>query len=323
MDFVPRRGMACFHQSQFRSRGLRSSLLAWLILPLCASPSFAGTFLAFGPENYLRSSGSPVTITQSFTVLNPNTTYTLRITNGGPHSEFDNVSSATIVLNGVQIFGPNEFNQTVTLLEKPVTLASSNTLAVELRGKPGGGITLQIIGIDNDPPTITASASPPPNAAGWNNTPVAMNFTCSDATSGIATCPGPVAVTAEAANQVITGTAADRAGNTASTSVTLNIDRTSPAVAITSPIQGAIVRGTTVRVTGTVIETNSLTSLTVNGSPVTLTGSSFSADLSVAEGPQTVSVAAQDIAGNTGAASVSFTVAVAPTVDGGRHGCRA
>lgn len=33
---------------------------------------------------------------------------------------------------------------------------------------------------DTTPPTITGAAAPPPNANGWNNTPVTVSFTCSD-----------------------------------------------------------------------------------------------------------------------------------------------
>ena len=59
-----------------------------------------------------------------------------------------------------------------------------------------------------------------------------VTFTCGDALSGIAFCPDPVTVTAEGAGQVVTGIAIDKAGNTASTSVTVNIDKTAPAANI-------------------------------------------------------------------------------------------
>jgi hypothetical protein len=88
------------------------------------------------------------------------------------------------------------------------------------------------IKIDKTAPTITASVSPSPNGAGWHNTDVAVTFTCTDATSGIATCSGPITVTTEGANQVIIGTAVDNAGNTVTTSVTLNIDKTAPSLSV-------------------------------------------------------------------------------------------
>jgi hypothetical protein len=87
-----------------------------------------------------------------------------------------------------------------------------------------------LVSIDLTPPTITATASPAPDASGWNNTPVTVTFTCSDSLSGIAVCPAPQTDSTAGANQVISGTATDKAGNTASTSVTLNIGTTAPTI---------------------------------------------------------------------------------------------
>jgi hypothetical protein len=84
------------------------------------------------------------------------------------------------------------------------------------------------INIDKTPPVITASVSPVPNANGWHNTDVTVTFTCSDGGSGITSCTQPVTVTTEGANQTISGAVVDNAGNTASASVTLNIDKTAP-----------------------------------------------------------------------------------------------
>lgn len=82
--------------------------------------------------------------------------------------------------------------------------------------------------IDKTAPLIYAMVSPEPNANGWHNTDTTVRFVCSDALSGIASCPAPITVTTEGAGQVISGTAVDMAGNTATTSVTLNIDKTAP-----------------------------------------------------------------------------------------------
>jgi alpha-tubulin suppressor-like RCC1 family protein len=84
------------------------------------------------------------------------------------------------------------------------------------------------ITIDKTPPTITTTVSPGPNANGWNNTNVTVTFTCSDSLSGIASCPAPIAVTTEGAGQEIIDTAVDKAGNSATARVTLNIDKTPP-----------------------------------------------------------------------------------------------
>jgi hypothetical protein len=85
---------------------------------------------------------------------------------------------------------------------------------------------------DSTPPSVLVSLSPAPNGAGWNTSPVTVSFACSDADSGIASCPSPVVVAGEGANQVVTGTATDAAGNSASTSVAINLDETPPLVAV-------------------------------------------------------------------------------------------
>lgn len=79
-------------------------------------------------------------------------------------------------------------------------------------------------------PSITATVTPSPNAAGWNNTPVTVHFICTQTGNGIVSCPADQVITADGANQTITGTTTDRAGKSATTSITLHIDRTPPVV---------------------------------------------------------------------------------------------
>ena len=86
------------------------------------------------------------------------------------------------------------------------------------------------VNIDETPPTIDASIDPPPNENGWNNTDVTVTFTADDALSGIDTVTDPVTLTDEGANQEVIGVATDRAGNTASVSVVVNIDKTPPVI---------------------------------------------------------------------------------------------
>jgi hypothetical protein len=94
--------------------------------------------------------------------------------------------------------------------------------------------TVNGINIDKTAPTISAVAAPAPNAAGWNNTDVTLTYTCADALSGIATCPTPQTITTEGANQAVTGTATDKAGNNATATTTLSIDKT-PATTTATP----------------------------------------------------------------------------------------
>src|SRR5207249_64828 len=138
------------------------------------------------------------------------------------------VSSAIVTLNGVVIFKENDFNANVALLTRPVTLQATNQLTVELRGKVGESLTLQLIGVDNTPPTMTASGSRTANAAGC---------TGSDTLSGIASCSAPVTLSNEGRNQSASGTCTDNAGNvSAAASVAgINIDMTPPTLTFGMP----------------------------------------------------------------------------------------
>lgn len=90
-----------------------------------------------------------------------------------------------------------------------------------------------VVNIDTVDPTIASTLDPATaNAAGWYAADVSVGFTCSDAGSGIATCAGGTTL-AEGAGQSVTGTATDRAGNTATAIVSeINIDTTAPTVAL-------------------------------------------------------------------------------------------
>ncbi len=93
---------------------------------------------------------------------------------------------------------------------------------------------------DTTPPTITAIASPAPNANGWYRGNVRVRFVCADpGGSGIASFPAAQTLTTEGGGQEVNGTVRDRAGNTATASLTLNIDKTAPVVtAVRTPVAG-------------------------------------------------------------------------------------
>ena len=75
-----------------------------------------------------------------------------------------------------------------------------------------------------------ASIEPEPNQYGWNNTDVTVTFTAEDELSGIDTVTAPVTLTEEGENQEVVGEATDRAGNTTTIGVKLNIDKAPPVI---------------------------------------------------------------------------------------------
>lgn len=75
-------------------------------------------------------------------------------------------------------------------------------------------------------------------------------------------------------------------------------DVTPPLLTITNPANNGVV-GTEVQVTGVVTDTHPVSAVTVNGIPANLVGSSFSADITLGEGNQTIQVTAEDAVGAT------------------------
>jgi hypothetical protein len=93
--------------------------------------------------------------------------------------------------------------------------------------------TVSGIKIDRTKPTIAAAATTSPNGNGWYNANVTVQFTCSDALSGIpaGTCPTDQILNTEGAAVASTAqTVTDAAGNTSDSSnvVTVKIDKTAP-----------------------------------------------------------------------------------------------
>ncbi len=120
------------------------------------------------------------------------------------------------------------------------TVTPDTTLASEAAGQQVTGtatdnagnsasFTVSGINIDKTAPAITATQTPLPNANGWNNQDVTATFEAADSLSGVdGANTSTTTFTAEGAGQTASATFTDLAGNSASASVTVNIDKTAP-----------------------------------------------------------------------------------------------
>ncbi len=299
----------------------RFSLLAVIGLLLIPALAHAGEFTAFGPITHQRGTGTPVTETTTFSVKDPTAPYVIRINNGGlTDGEFEKVSSSVFILNGIQIVGPNEFNQNVSLIEKQIFLATANTLSVEVRGKPGGGLTVQIIGDDRVPPLVSITS--PQDGLKTKETQITVTGTASDATTSVssvtinglpATITGDTfeaKVTLVEGPNIITAIATDAVGNQAQASITIIRDTTPPAVTIIDPPNLAVFNFSFISVAGTVDDPEA--SVTVNGSSALVSGGVFNLTLDIGEGTRFITAVAQDPLGNTSTSSISVTVDKTP-----------
>ncbi|MCX6023782.1 MAG: putative Ig domain-containing protein, partial [Chloroflexi bacterium] len=168
------------------------------------------------------------------------------------------------------------------------------------------------VNVDRTAPTITATGTPPANAAGWNSSAVTVNFACADAGSGIASCTDPFTVTTEGDTN-LAGGAFDNAGNSKNISYAVKVDRTAPAVMPPSPVNATSYSAAGVAVTyGTASAADGGSGLDGAVTCAPATGSVFPV------GATQVTCSAKDLAGNTGNSvfAVNVTLVAAPTVTG-------
>lgn len=113
-----------------------------LIFNICLAEEI--TF--WGPTKYLRTTGSPDNYTSVFlTTPGPGKLIVKNGALGGNNRVEDSLSSATISVNGEQIFGPSDFNKQIFLLEASLNLAENNEFFIELASSPGSYLTIEIV----------------------------------------------------------------------------------------------------------------------------------------------------------------------------------
>lgn len=162
-----------------------------------------------------------------------------------PNTDGWNSDDVTVTLSAVDEEGGSGVKEIVYSLNGgpeiaysgPIVISAEGTTSVACFARDNAGNQSDLqrmeVQIDKTAPAITGSATPPPNANGWNNAGVTVNFDCSDGLSGIASCPASVTVSSEGGNQSVTGAATDKAGNTATATVSgINIDKTPPDIQV-------------------------------------------------------------------------------------------
>jgi hypothetical protein len=167
----------------------------------------------------------------------------------------------------------------------------------------GGGPVTDSVTIKRDAtdPTISGSRTPAANSFGWNNGSVAVNYSCSDDTSGMASCGPNETLSNEGADQSSTGTATDNAGNTANATVdNIDIDLTDPLVSLVGgPADGSEHYFGSVPSAPTCSASDALSGLN---------GACSVSGYSAAVGTHTVKAEAKDKADNTASDSHTYDV---------------
>ena len=158
---------------------------------------------------------------------------------------------------------------------------------------------------DATPPTVvSATPSPVPNAGGWYNAPVTVNFAGSDATSGLASCASPIYSGPDSATGSVEGTCTDKAGNTSSSVIfNLKYDATAPTL------------GPTVSPNPPSLNLPATAAPNAGDATSGVASSSCAPPDTTSAGAKNLACTATDNAGNTATAQLTYTVVNnAPTI---------
>lgn len=99
--------------------------------------SAAAPINLFGPKEYARTTGTPNEFSERFDNCEPQSQYQLVVENGKPDGT-QRLSSASVLLNGAEVLRPNELNQQIGRLERPIPVSPINRLSVRLASGPDG-----------------------------------------------------------------------------------------------------------------------------------------------------------------------------------------
>jgi hypothetical protein len=223
---------------------------------------------------------------------------------------FSDASQTTITVNGITAtIQGNSFTASVPVAE------GQNSLLVAVTDAAGNRteVTRHVVR-DTTLPTIVIQ-QPTANSV-TNGSQATVSGTVNDAT---ATTVKVNAVNATLAGNTFSATvpivegvnglsvvAVDAAGNQGAASRNITRDTTAPTIAISQPGEGVITRNTALTVTGTYIDATA-TAITVNGIAAAVSGSNFTAVVSLSEGVNTLTVQATDTANNQSEVSTSVT----------------
>ncbi|MFA5832145.1 MAG: Ig-like domain-containing protein [Bacteroidota bacterium] len=274
-------------------------------------PQFPTPVIVYGPKEFEREHGSPKTMVDTFSLKGNSTApYTIVVTSA--FCDDKEITSATIKLNGVQIFGPSDFKKHKPLLIKKVTLAQFNTLSVKIAGKQETHLLITIVGkqsqqTDTTPPTlalstpvdgmITKDSIITVSGTATDNSAVSVKINGIDAVVDAGGAFTEEIVIAEGLN-TITVVATDASNNASSVVRTVRKDATAPQLTVNNP-QSIVTNQQSTIISGMVFDETAV-SLSVNGTAVTVSSDgSFTNTVALNEGKNTITVVATDAVGNS------------------------
>jgi hypothetical protein len=127
----------------------RTVLVAGALILAAAVPAAAEPI--FGPTPFVKTEPGPQLFTEPFVSPAPGA-YALWVHNG---DEGGRVSAGTVAVNGVVVVTESDFRNPADRFGKPVALlAGQNVLTVQLKGAPGGYVTIAIVPASTRPDLV-------------------------------------------------------------------------------------------------------------------------------------------------------------------------
>ncbi|MCB9771334.1 MAG: PASTA domain-containing protein [Candidatus Omnitrophica bacterium] len=189
--------MQFYRNYRFISYLVISSILTIVMSTSAFARHSQASFNVF-TKTYTRDNGKPKAIIDTFTVLNPQTKWQIKVSvvenahdkkhHKNKHDkdwkhDDDNDVNFVIYLNGRKILKSERCDRHSRAIEETVNLKSHNTLSVELRGKPNSKIVVQISGVDSNRPIINWVK--PLSGQSFNNANIATQLKLEEDISGL------------------------------------------------------------------------------------------------------------------------------------------
>lgn len=210
---------------------------------------------------------------------------------------------------GVQIIAKDEAGNTTTVNQSDATLGSKLRLTVKEKTAPVITISSPTASqlLTSNQPTISFTVTDDDSGVNPDTIKLLIDgseisgITKTKTTSGYSCSYKPSTALSDGSHTVVVK-ASDYDGNAATQkSVSFKIDTVPPELSVTSPVNKLVTNKTTVTVAGTTNDaTSSPVTLTINGSAVTVyDDGTFSKDITLKDGSNTITVVAKDGAGRT------------------------
>jgi hypothetical protein len=157
---------------------------------------------------------------------------------GGSNGWYRGSTSGAFIVVHWTVSDPESSILSTTGCEPAIRVDDPNTGTTRTCSATSAGgttaVTTKLLKVDATAPSTSVAATTAPNSAGWYRSPVSLQWSGSDSTSGIASCSPQLTYSGpDTTGTSKSGSCADNAGNTSAAALTIHYDTTPPATLAT------------------------------------------------------------------------------------------